>query len=229
MFRNTVCKILIWWMIPARYLPPKKSTTGNYIWERPCLGSHIQQQYFHEIYTRICYVLCCCGYDSSSEWNNMIIWLYSSWLLHWHRGNHMMVSVTVLWLWRIWEKRLELKKKKNHIIHMFIAQNLLGINPESGNSLWMYIPESHIEACVNVNALIAWQTQNIAKSYNVGRLQGFHLRKFHSTLHYDCSWECKWINISPLASHVSNEPLSILKYFTMSFLAKAHVTRRRQP
>ena len=97
---------------------------------------------------------------------NVIIWsflLYYSWLLHWHRGNYVKVSVTVFWLWRIWAKRQvrSYNKQKSHYWYIHCTKPF-SLNPESGNSLWLYTPVPHMEACVYVYALIARfkQTQN---------------------------------------------------------------------
>ena len=93
----------------------------GYVWDHTYNNS-ISMKYTHG-YFMICFFVVIIVIPNGIIWSFL---LYYSWLLHWHRGNYVKVSVTVFWLWRIWAKRQVWSyNKQNHIIDIFIAQNLL--------------------------------------------------------------------------------------------------------
>ena len=60
----------------------------------------------HEIITRFCYVLFYSDYIIVSGGSIWVFHPYSSGLLHWHWGNHMIAPVPVKQPWRIWIKSI---------------------------------------------------------------------------------------------------------------------------
>ena len=66
-------------------------------------------------------VLCFVVVISSVVWRYMWLFhLYSSGLLHWHWGNHMIAPVPVKWPWRIWIKLIHARTQTGaNCVHIF--------------------------------------------------------------------------------------------------------------